>query len=141
MKRKIIRISIIVVWLLLGTVIFIRARGHSLLVDNRDVEAPGIRAPEEIVFFIDGQEGVNFYRGDRDRFTVTGSKHRIRVEFSGGENPFEAEFTLPIKDDMYFLSVPKMIEGIEPFVEVFRMAPESRTAEDEAEPAPGAEGF
>jgi hypothetical protein len=29
-------------------------------------------------------------------------------------------FTLPIKDDMYILSIPKMISGVEPFVEVFR---------------------
>jgi hypothetical protein len=134
MKRKLIRVCIVVVWILLGTVIFINARGHSLLVDNRNVETPSIQAPDTIMVSIDGKEAVGFYRGDRDRFTVKGSKHRIKVEFSDGRNPFESDFVLPIKNDMYLLSVPKMITGSEPFIEVFRPAPESRNTEIEEEP-------
>jgi hypothetical protein len=129
-RRTKFRLVIAAVWILLGAALFITNRGHSLLVDNRDPD-PQIRAPEQISVSLDGKEGVTFFRGDRDRFTVTGSKHRIRVEFSGGETPFEGEFVLPLKDDMYLLSVPKMLAGTEPFVEVFRTAPEPRQTEEE----------
>ncbi|MDR1306531.1 MAG: hypothetical protein LBK74_03025 [Treponema sp.] len=128
-RRTKFRIGIAAAWILLGAVLFMTNRGHSLLVDNRDVD-PHIRAPDRISVSVDGKEGVAFFRGDRDRFTVTGSKHRIRVEFSGGEAPFEGEFVLPVKEDMYLLSVPKMLAGTEPFVEVFRTAPEPVRAEE-----------
>jgi hypothetical protein len=43
------------------------------------------------------------------------------------------EFELPIKDDMYLLSVPRMIAGTD-FVDVFRVQDQVReTQEEEAE--------
>ena len=132
-KRKLIRAAIAVVWIALGTVIFILARGHSLLLDNRNVEAPEIRAQNEVVVSVDGKDGIKLLRGDRDRLTVKGSKHTIRVEFKDGKEPFEGNFFLPLKGDMYLLSVTKMINGIDPFVEVFQFAPESRNAAPEEE--------
>ncbi|MDR1143888.1 MAG: hypothetical protein LBK77_06705, partial [Spirochaetaceae bacterium] len=77
-RRTKFRIGIAAIWILLGAALFMTNRGHSLLVDNRDVD-PQIRAPDRISVSLDGKEGVVFFRGDRDRFTVTGSKHRIRV--------------------------------------------------------------
>jgi hypothetical protein len=135
MKRKLVRTGIVIAWLLLGTLLFITSRGHSLLVDNRNVDLPPLQAPEEISVFVDRQKGLTFSRGDRDRFTVTGSRHRIRIEFSDSQSPVEREFVLPIKDDMYILSVPKMLAGIEPFVEVFHTIPEPRNVEEEASEA------
>jgi hypothetical protein len=73
---------------------------------------------------VDRGWGLEFFRGDRDRLTLAGSKHRVLIEFSDGSPPFERDFTLPIKDDMYLLSVAKMLNGMEPFVEVFHTAPE-----------------
>ena len=132
-KRKLIRAGIVVVWLSLGTLIFISSRGHSLLLDNRNVEMPEIRAPDEVIVSIDGMDGKNLFRGDRDRLSVKGSKHSIKVEFKDGKIPFEGDFVLPIKDDMYILSVPKMINGVDPFVEVFKFVQESRNVEPDEE--------
>jgi hypothetical protein len=73
-------------------------------------------------------------RGDRDRYSLAGTKHRIRIEFSDGAAPFEGAFRLPIRDDMYILSAPKMINGIEPFVEVFHTVRETRAPEEEELP-------
>ncbi|MDR2500671.1 MAG: hypothetical protein LBD37_06275 [Treponema sp.] len=131
MKRNLLRGSIAVAWLALGALIFITSRGHSLLVDNRNVEAPFLEAPRELRFSLNGGKMTDFYRGDRDRFTLAGSRHRIRIEFPGGGDPFEGEFVLPIKDDMYLLSLPKLLAGMEDAVEVFRSAPERRSAEEE----------
>jgi hypothetical protein len=133
-RRLIIRACLLTLWAALGAVLFVVYRGHTLLVDNRNVEDPAIRAPDLITLSIDQGRGIEFFRGDRDRFSLRGSEHRIRIEFSDGTPPFEGPFTLPLRDDMYLLSVPKMIRGVEPFIEVFRTAQEPRNFDEEELP-------
>ncbi|MDR2210094.1 MAG: hypothetical protein LBO65_01305 [Spirochaetaceae bacterium] len=135
MRRLTIRAILAVLWIGLGALIFVFNRGHTLLVDNRDPENPRHRAPDRIEVSVDSNRPLEFFRGDRDRFTVTGSKHRITIRFSDGTPDFTGTFILPIRDDMYILSIPKMINGIEPFVEVFHTVPESRNPEDDEIPA------
>ncbi|MDR2054066.1 MAG: hypothetical protein LBP80_11695 [Treponema sp.] len=132
-RRTCIRAALVLLWIGLGALLFTVYRGHTLLVDNRDTEE-GLRASDLITVSVDGGEGLEFFRGDRDRFAVAGARHRIRIEFGGGQAPFEREFSLPIRDDMYLLSVPKMLNDL-PFVEVFHTAPEPRTGGDEELPS------
>ena len=134
-SRPVIRLALILAWLLLGALLFIFHRGHTLLVDNRNLQDEGIRAPDMIRVSLDGGPPLDFFRGDRDRATLRGSRHRIRIEFSDGTAPFEGTFTLPIRDDMYLLSVPRLIKGVEPFVEVFHTAREPRVPAEEELPA------
>jgi hypothetical protein len=136
-RRLIIRLILIVVWVSLGFILFIFNRGHTLLVDNRNVEAGNLRAPDLIKVTVNRGKTLEFFRGDRDLFEVGGGKHRIYVEFSDGKPPFEAVFSLPLGPDMFLLSIPKMINGIEPFIEEFRTQPESRNVEEENEDAGG----
>ncbi|MDR0657046.1 MAG: hypothetical protein LBG22_12090 [Treponema sp.] len=141
-KRVLIRSCLSLLWILLGIVIFVTFRGHTLLIDNHDLEAEGLTAPDPVTVTVDSGENLSFFRGDRDRFSVRGSSHRIKIEFSDGRPVFERRFTLPLKDDMYILSVPKMINGIEPSIEVFHTAPEPRRPEEEELPLeePGGPG-
>jgi hypothetical protein len=135
LRRRIIRGALVVVWIGLGVILFLLYRGHTLLVDNRPGETPELSAPDMITVSVDGGTDLEFFRGDRDRFAVTGSKHRIRIEFSDGAQPFEGSFTLPVKEDMYLLSIPKMLKGMEPFVEAFKVAPEPPSPAEEALPS------
>jgi len=130
-RRLIIRFFLIVVWIGLGFILFIFNRGHTLLVDNRNVETENLRAPDLIKVTVNKGKPLEFFRGDRDLFEVGGKKHRIYVEFSDGRAPFEANFSLPLEPDMFLLSIPKMINGIEPYIEEFRTQPESRNVEEE----------
>ncbi|MDR1428894.1 MAG: hypothetical protein LBI85_01270 [Spirochaetaceae bacterium] len=133
-RRLVIRAAITVLWIGLGALIFVFNRGHTLLVDNRNQEGIA-RAPDLIQVSVDSGRSLEFFRGDRDRFTVTGSKHQIRIAFSDGTPDFTGTFILPIRDDMYILSVPKMINGIEPFVEVFHSVPEPRDPGEDVLPS------
>ncbi|MDR2029071.1 MAG: hypothetical protein LBP93_05990 [Treponema sp.] len=135
-RRLLIRSILGILWIGLGSVLFVTNRAHTLLVDNRNVQEINLRAPDLITVSIDGQPALEFLRGDRDRLIVKGINHRIRVEFSDGTAPFEGGFKLPLRGDMYLLSVPRMIKGIEPFVEVFHSAPEPRSPEEEELPQP-----
>ena len=135
-RRLLIRLSLVVVWIGLGVILFILNRGHSLLIDNHNVAENALRAPDLITVSVNNLKPLEFFRGDRDILKVAGAQHRISVEFSDGRPPFETSFTLPLWPDMFLLSVPKMISGIEPYIEVFHTQPEQRNDSEETEDTP-----
>jgi hypothetical protein len=130
-RRVTIRLALVVFWIGLAALLFVRYRGHTLLVDNRNVETPELQAPDLIKVTVDNLKPLEFFQGDRDLFKVGGGKHRLRVEFTSGRPPFETSFSLPLGPDMFLISIPKMIHGIEPYIEVFHTQPESRTPDEE----------
>jgi hypothetical protein len=118
-RRLIIRTALVIIWIGLGVTLFVLNRGHSLLVDNRGVEALNLRAPDMITVTVNNGKALEFFRNDRDIFEVGGGTHRINIEFVDGTSPFTGTFSLPLKHDMYILSIPKMLAGVEPFFEPF----------------------
>ena len=130
-RRLIIRSVLAVVWIGLGVVLFVLARGHSILLDNRNLSAPEIRAPDMIKVTVNKVKPLEFFRGDRDIVEVGGGRNRITVEFIDGTPPFEAHFDLPLGPDMFLLSIPKMINGIEPYIEVFNSQGSQRENQSE----------
>ena len=133
-RRLIIRLALVAVWIGLGVILFVMNRGHTLLVDNRNVETPAIRAPDLITVTLDKKKPLEFFRGDRDIFELGGGSHRLYIEFSDGTPPFEKRFKLPLGPDMFILSIPKMINGIEPYYEVFYIQRESRNDTEDDTP-------
>jgi len=132
-RRLIIRLILILLWIGLGVVLFLVYRGHTILVDNHNVAEPELMAPDLITVTMDNKKSLEFFRGDRDLYKMSGSRHLIRVEFSDGTPPFETTFKLPLRPDMFLLSIPKMLNGIEPFFEVFHSQQESRSDGAEGE--------
>ena len=132
-RRTIIRLALVVIWIALGVLLFVLNRGHSILLDNRNQTSPELRAPDMIKVTVNRQKPLEFFRGDRDVADVGGGLQRIKVEFSDGNPPFETSFKLPLGPDMYILSIPKMINGIEPYFEVFHSGQETQTRDDEDE--------
>ena len=129
-RRLIIRAALVVVWIGLGVLLFVLNRGHTLLLDNHNVTAPELRAPDLIKITVDKGKPLEFFRGDRDIFDVGGGRHRIRVEFSDGKAPFEKTFSLPLGPDMFLLSIPKMINNVELYIEVFHSQQEPAAEAD-----------
>jgi hypothetical protein len=133
-RRIIIRSCFVIVWIGALATIFLLDRGHTVFVDNKaspEGSPTSYEALEFVKVSLDGGVGVEFFKGDRDRFPVTGAKHRIRVEFTDGRKPIEREFSLPLVTDLFLLSVPKMIAGIDPFIGPFHMEiATSRTADE-----------
>jgi hypothetical protein len=132
-RKSIIRLTLIIVWAVLLVALFVLNRGHTLLVDNRNVEALGLQAQDMILVTVDRGRPLEFLRGDRELFQIGGGRRRIYIEFNDGRPPFEAYFKLPLGPDLFLLSIPKMISGIEPYIEVFKTQPQSRNDEEEPE--------
>jgi hypothetical protein len=131
-RRLIIRAALVLTWVGLGILLFIFNRGHSLLLDNRNVENPSLRAPDFINVRVDKSKNFEFFRGDRDMVNVGGGRHRIIVEYDDGTPRFETTFTLPLGPDMFILSIPKMVNGVKPYFEVFHVQSQPVTqTEDE----------
>ena len=118
-RRLMIRLALVVVWIALGVMLFVLNRGHSILLDNRNLTSPEMRAPDMITVTVNKLKPLEFFRGDRDIVDVGGGRQKIKIEFSDGKPPFQTSFKLPLGPDMFILSIPKMINGIEPFFEDF----------------------
>ena len=130
-RRLMIRLALVVVWFALGVILFVLNRGHQILLDNRNLTSPEMRAPDMIKVTVNKLKPLEFFRGDRDLVDVGGGRQKIKVEFSDGKPPFETSFSLPLGPDMFILSIPKMINGIEPFFEDFNSGQqESRNNSD-----------
>ena len=118
-RRLLIRLALVVVWIALAFMLFVLNRGHSILLDNRNAASPEMRAPDMIKVTVNKLKPLEFFRGDRDIVDVGGGRQKIKVEYSDGKPPFETSFKLPLGPDVFILSIPKMINGIEPFIENF----------------------
>ena len=117
-RRLVIRLALVVVYFALIAVFFLIGKGHSILVDNKDVSEE-ILGLDGVLVSIDGREALELYPDDRDRENVRAQTHRVRVEDFNGEVLAEKRFTLPLNKDMIVLSVPKLVAGIEPFLDDF----------------------
>jgi len=133
-RRLVIRLALAVLWIALGVLLFVKNRGHTVLLDNKNTETPQLMAPNMIRVKVDGKNEMELFRGDRDLIKIPGSRHKIRIEFSDGSVPFEAQFNLPLRPDMFLLSIPKMLNDIEPYIEVFHTQQESRNVEEDTSP-------
>jgi len=128
-RRLIIRLALVVLWIALGVILFIMNRGHTLLIDNQNID--NLRASDLIMVTLNKEKPVEFLRGDRDIFRVGGGRHRLRVEYADGTPPYENTFTLPLGPDMFLLSIPRMTSGAGNAIEVFQRQPESRNVKEE----------
>lgn len=125
-----VRLGAGLVYIALMVVLFMAAKGHTILVDNK--KDPAGAWPEYRFFdaSLDGGKAKEFARGDRVEFKVAGQTHRIRVELEDG-TVVERDFTLGLDQAMVVLNVPQMIAGIEPWLSDF-VAPPRISGEEAA---------
>ena len=129
LNKKIIARSIIVVlYLVLAIVMFLTGRMHTILIDNKGDEAGTYKAVKGMEVSVDKGEPVEFYKGDRDKFTVKSQKHTIHVEFFDGSEPVTFTVKVPVTYDYVLLSIPKYLAGIEPYMEEFDIYASNKAA-------------
>ena len=129
LNKKIIARSILVVlYLVLAIVMFLTGRTHTILIDNKGDEAGTYKAVKGMEVSVDKGEPVEFYKGDRDKFTVKSQKHTIHIEFFDGSEPVTFTVKVPVKYDYVLLSIPKYLAGIEPYMEEFDIYASNKAA-------------
>jgi hypothetical protein len=134
LRRVVVRSCLIVVYVALMVIAFVFGKGHTLLVDNKDVEGmANLTAFDDVVVGVDSQKTSELASGDRDMFKVQGQRHRITLDIMGQADKVVKDITLPLNQNMVVLSLPKLVAGVEPaigpFVQPKDVAPTSRDEE------------
>jgi len=139
-RRVLIRAGLILVYVLLLALMILSGRRHTILIDNKDASDGMYPAINGMEVSIDNLESAEYYPGDRDKAIVQGQKHSIKVTVFDTNETLEKTFTVPLWSDMMIISVPKMVAGIEPWIEPFTIAEQIQEAQ-EAAPLEGEMSF
>lgn len=118
-KKLAVRGILVAAYIGLALLMLFTGRSHIVLIDNKDAPDGSWAAVDGMAVSVDGQESAEYYPGDRDKAVVKGQRHRIKVELLADQKVVEKSFTVPFGEAMVILSVPKMLKGLEPFVERF----------------------
>jgi len=134
-RRLLIRGALLIVYVLIMVLMIYSGRRHTILIDNKDAADGSYRAINGMEVSIDKQESSEYYPGDRDKALVQGQKHTIKINIFDDNSTIEKTFTVPLWSDMMIISVPKMVAGIEPWIEPFTVAEQIEEAQESGPPA------
>ncbi|OQB98128.1 MAG: hypothetical protein BWX81_00610 [Spirochaetes bacterium ADurb.Bin110] len=132
--RLIIRASLLVIYVFLIVVMIHSGRRHTILIDNKDAHDGSYIGIDGMEVSIDNQEPLEYYRGDRDKAVVQGQKHTIKVELFDDGRKIEKTFAVPLWTDMVIIFVPKLVNGIEPWLEPFTVAEQLEESQESISP-------
>ena len=118
-KLLFIRFILVVAYLGLLFFSFLSGKGHTLIIDNRNSADGSVLAIDGVLVSIDGSEVLELYGGDRDMLKVKGQTLLVKMEIPGTGQKIEKRISVPLMEEMLLLSVPKLLSGAEPSVEVF----------------------
>jgi hypothetical protein len=119
MKRIMIRSALALLYVALLALMLVTGKRHTILIDNKADPNGAYGAINGMSVQIDTLESAEYYPGDRDKAVVKGQRHHIKIELFDDEKVIERDFRLPLNQDMVLLSVPKLVAGIEPYIEPF----------------------
>jgi hypothetical protein len=134
-RRLLVRGALLIIYVVVMVLMIYSGRRHTILIDNKDAPDGSYSAVNGMEVSIDTQESSEYYPGDRDKALVQGQKHTIKVTVFDDNRTLEKTFTVPLWSDMMIISVPKMVTGIEPWIEPFTMAEQIEEAQESGPPA------
>ncbi len=123
MKRTLIRVSALVLLLLISMALYYSGKGHTLLLDNKNIEIDdtSYKALDFAEVTIDSGEEQEILKRDRLKQDVSGQKHRITVVYleSGEEQTIQKTFKIDVGEPIYIISIPALIADHEKWIQVF----------------------
>ncbi len=134
-RRLFVRGSLIAVYIFLMVLMVFIGRRHTILIDNKDAPDGSYSAINGMEVSIDRLESTEYYPGDRDKALVQGQRHTIKINIFDNNQTIEKTFTVPLWSDMMIISVPKLVAGIEPWIEPFTVAEQIEAAQESGPPA------
>ena len=115
LRRTLVRAALILVYVGLMVLVFVLGKGHTLLVDNKDVAGTDLRAYSLVKITVDNLKPSEETKGDRDMFKIKGQRHKIVLEVPGDPNKIVRYVTIPMGSEIVLLSIPKLAAGQDPF--------------------------
>lgn len=106
-RKWIIRIAAIVVLIVLGVIMSIIGRGHTIYLDNKTLEYDGqtYKAPYKVTVTVDGEQLTKLYDKERGSTTCLGQTFTVTLEIMETKNGTEEVQT-------YKIPIPKNMDGV-----------------------------
>jgi hypothetical protein len=115
LRRTLVRAALVLVYIALMVLVFFTGKGHTLLVDNKDVAGTDLKAYSLVKITVDNLKPSEETKGDRDMFKIKGQTHRIVLEVPGDPNKIVRSLTVPMGSEIVLISIPKLAAGLDPF--------------------------
>ena len=137
-RRLIIRIAAVVVLVVIGIIMSIIGRGHTIYLDNKTLEYEGntYKAPYKVTVYVDGEQLTKLYDKERGSATCLGQTFTVTLEImeskGGSEETQTYKIPLPKNMDGIIINIPGYLAGLpeEAYLTEFIAAPEPVTDED-----------
>ena len=137
-RRLIIRIAAVVVLVVIGIIMSIVGRGHTIYLDNKTLEYEGntYKAPYKVTVYVDGEQLTKPYDKERGSATCLGQTFTVTLEImeskGGSEETQTYKIPLPKNMDGIIINIPGYLAGLpeEAYLTEFIAAPEPVTDED-----------
>ena len=106
-RKWIIRIAAVVVLIVLGVIMSIIGRGHTIYLDNKTLEYEGqtYQAPYKVTVTVDGEQLTKLYDKERGSTTCLGQTFTVTLEIMETKNGAEEVQT-------YKIPIPKNMDGV-----------------------------
>lgn len=106
-RKWIIRIAAVVVLIVLGVIMSIIGRGHTIYLDNKTLEYEGqtYKAPYKVTVTVDGEQLTKLYDKERGSTTCLGQTFTVTLEIMDTKNGAEEVQT-------YKIPIPKNMDGV-----------------------------
>ena len=106
-RKLIIRIAAVVVLIVIGSIMSIIGRGHTIYLDNKTLEYDGqtYKAPYKVTITVGGEELTKLYDKERGSTTCLGQTFTATLEIMETKNGAEEVQT-------YKIPIPKNMDGV-----------------------------
>ena len=151
-RKWIIRIAAVVVLIVVGVIMSIIGRGHTIYLDNKTLEYDGqtYKAPYKVTITVGGEELTKLYDKERGSTTCLGQTFTVTLTVmekkNGAEETQTYKIPVPKNMDGVIINIPGYLAGLPQeaylteFVPVVTEEPVDETPGGEDDLIPGSDG-
>lgn len=144
-RRLVIRVAAVLVLIIVGIIMSIIGRGHTIYLDNKTLEYNGqtYKAPYKVTIYVGDEQLTKLYDKERSSTTCLGQTFTVTLEVmetkNGSEEMQTYKIPVPKNMDGVIINIPGYLAGLpeEAYLSEFIAAPTEDIGDDEV---PGGEG-
>lgn len=144
-RRLVIRVAAVLVLIIIGIIMSIIGRGHTIYLDNKTLEYNGqtYKAPYKVTIYVGDEQLTKLYDKERSSTTCLGQTFTVTLEVmetkNGSEEMQTYKIPVPKNMDGVIINIPGYLAGLpeEAYLSEFVAAPTEDIGDDEV---PGGEG-
>ena len=144
-RSLVIRVAAVLVLIIIGIIMSIIGRGHTIYLDNKTLEYNGqtYKAPYKVTIYVGDEQLTKLYDKERGSTTCLGQTFTVTLEVmetkNGSEEMQTYKIPVPKNMDGVIINIPGYLAGLpeEAYLSEFVAAPTEDIGDDEV---PGGEG-